>query len=77
MNAARRAVESNPGFSVAHWVLAASLAGLGRILEAKVATAQGLALVPNFITAETCAGIGVPAAPAEPFIGASRAAGLP
>jgi len=76
MNTARRAVESNPGFSVAHWVLA-SLAGLGRILEAKVATAQGLALVPNFITAETCVGVGVPAAPAEPFIEASRAAGLP
>jgi Flp pilus assembly protein TadD len=76
VNAARRAVQSNPGFSAAHWVLAASLAGLGRIPEAKVATAQVLALVPNFATAGTCAGIGVPAALAEPFTKASRAAGL-
>jgi len=74
---ARRAVQSNPRLSVAHWVLAASLAGLGRIPEAKVAAAQVLALVPTFTTTETCAGIGVPAALAEPFTEACRAAGLP
>jgi len=48
VNAARRAVQFNSGFSVPHWVLAASLAALGRIQEARVATAQVLALVPNF-----------------------------
>jgi Flp pilus assembly protein TadD len=77
VNAARRAIQSNPGFSVAHWVLAAALAALGRIPEAKVATAQVLALGPNFTTAETCAGIGVPAGLAAPFTKASRLAGLP
>ena len=76
-SAARRAIQSNPGFSVAHWVLAASLAGLGRIPEAKLAAAQVLALSPDFTTAETCACIGVPAVLASPFTKASRAAGLP
>jgi hypothetical protein len=56
VNAAWRAIQSNPGFSVAHWVLAAALAVLGRIPEAKIATAQVLALGPNFTTAETCGG---------------------
>jgi adenylate cyclase len=77
MNAARRAVKSNPGFSGAHWVLAASLAGLGRIPEATLATAQVLALSPSFTTAGTCACIGVPAALAAPFTKACHAAGLP
>jgi adenylate cyclase len=77
VNAARRAIQSNPGFSVAHWVLAASLAELGRIPEAKVATARVLALAPNFTIAGTCAGIGVPATLAAPFTEACRAAGLP
>jgi hypothetical protein len=42
------------------WVLAASLAGLGRFPEAKFVTAQVLALSPNFTIAGTCACIGVP-----------------
>jgi len=77
MSAARRAIRSNPGFSVAHWVLAASLAALGRIPEAKVAAAQVLALSPNFTTAGTCACVGVPAALAAPLTKACSAAGLP
>jgi len=77
MSAARRAIRSNPGFSVAHWVLAASLAALGRIPEAKVAAAQVLALSPNFTTAGTCACVGVPAALAAPLAKACSAAGLP
>jgi hypothetical protein len=75
VNAARRAVQSNPEFSVAPWVLAASLAGLGRIAEAKLATAQTLALSQNFTTAGTRAGIGVPASLAAPFTKACNAAG--
>ena len=77
VNAARRAVQSNPEFSVAHWVLAASLAGLGRIAEAKVATARVLALSPNFTTAGTCGCIGVPVVLASPFTKACYSAGLP
>jgi hypothetical protein len=60
-----------------HWVLAASLAALGRIPEAKLATAQVLALEPNFTTAGICSGAGIPAALAAPFTKACRAAGLP
>jgi adenylate cyclase len=77
MSAARRAIRSNPGFSVAHWILAASLAALGRIPEAKVAAAQVLALSPNFTTAGTCACVGVPAALAASLTKACSAAGLP
>jgi adenylate cyclase len=77
VNAARRAIQSNPGFSGGHWVLAAALAALGRIPEAKVATAQVLAFVPNFTTARTCASIGVSTALASPFTKACYAAGLP
>jgi TolB-like protein len=77
VSAARRAIQANPGYSVAHWVLAASLAAAGRIPEAKLATAQVLALSPNFTTAATCACIGVPAALASPFTKACYAAGLP
>jgi len=76
VSAARRAIQSNPGFSVAHWVLAASLAALGRIPEAKIATAKVLALSPNFTTAGTFAGIGVPTTLAARFTETCRAAGL-
>jgi len=77
VSAARRAIQSNPGFSVAHWVLAASLAGLGRIPEAKIAAAKVLALSPNFTTAGTFAGIGVATTLAGRFTETCRAAGLP
>jgi len=77
VSAARRAIQSNPGFSVAYWVLAASLAALGRIPEAKIATAKVLALSPNFTTAGTFAGVGAPATLAARFTETCRAAGLP
>ena len=77
VSAARRAIQSNPGFSVAHWVLAASLAGLGRIPEAKIAAAKALALSPNFTTAGTFAGVGVATTLAARFTETCRAAGLP
>ena len=77
VSAARRAIQSNPGFSVAHWVLAASLAGLGRIPEAKIAAAKVLALSPNFTTAGTFAGVGVATTLAARFTETCRAAGLP
>src|SRR6516164_9593711 len=77
VSSARRAIRSNPGFSVAYWVLAASLAALGRIPEAKIATAKVLALSPNFTTAGTFAGVGAPATLAARFTETCRAAGLP
>src|SRR5215469_14039324 len=75
--AARRAVQSNPGFSVPHMMLAASLGGLGRIAEANDAAARVLELQPTFSTAGICAGFAFPVALAVPFTQACRAAGLP
>ncbi len=75
--AARRATQSNPGFSVPHMMLAASLGGLGRIAEARTAAARVLELQPTFSTGETCAGFSFPAALAAPFTESCRAAGLP
>jgi TolB-like protein len=74
---ARRAVQSNPSFSVSHNLLAAALAKLGRIDEAKAVALQVLALDPSFSAAKFCAAIGLPTALAEPLTEAWSAAGLP
>ena len=46
--AARKAVQSSPGFSMCHVMLAAPLAKLGRLEEAKAAAARVLELQPTF-----------------------------
>jgi len=75
---ARRSVRANPEFSVGHLVLAASLAAVGLIPEAKVAAAQVSALIPNFtIEGNLLRPTGVPTALAAPFTAACHAAGLP
>jgi hypothetical protein len=75
---ARRSVRANPGFSVRHLVLAASLAALDLISEAKLAAARVSVLVPNFtVEGNLLRPTGVPAALAAPFSEACRAAGLP
>jgi adenylate cyclase len=76
-NNARRAVQSNPSFSLAHSVLAAILAKLGRIEDAKVAAMQVLALQPSFSSSGTCTALGIVPALAEPLAQAWREAGLP
>jgi len=76
-NAARRAAQGNPGFSIMHMLLAASLAAQGRVAEANVAAARVLALQPNFMIDRHCAGFAVPAVLAVPLTEACRAAGLP
>jgi adenylate cyclase len=76
-NAARRAAQGNPGFSIMHMLLAASLAAQGRVPEANAAAARVLALQPNFTIERHCAGFAVPAILAVPLIEACRAAGLP
>ena len=76
-NAARRAAQGNPGFSIMHMLLAASLAAQGRVAEANVAAARVLALQPNFTIERHCAGFAVPAVLAVPLVEACRAAGLP
>jgi adenylate cyclase len=76
-SAARRAAQGNPGFSIMHMLLAASLAAQGRIAEANAAAARVLALQPNFTIERHCAGFAVPASLAVPLTEACRAAGLP
>jgi TolB-like protein len=76
-NAARRAVQSNPGFSVAHSLLAAALARLGRTEEAHAAATRVLALQPSFSSGGICAAIGIAPSLAEALKDAWRDAGLP
>jgi TolB-like protein/Flp pilus assembly protein TadD len=76
-NAARRAVQSNPSFSVSRSLLAAALAKLGRTEEAKAAAMQVLALQPSFSSSAFCAAIGIVPVLAEPLMDAWREAGLP
>jgi tetratricopeptide (TPR) repeat protein len=44
----RRAIEINRNFQPAHFYLAAALAGLGRLEEARVTAMEGLAMDPTF-----------------------------
>jgi TolB-like protein/Tfp pilus assembly protein PilF len=76
-NAARRAVLSNPSFSVSHSLLAAALAKLGRTEEAKAAAMQVLALEPSFSARRYCAAIGIVPALGEALTEAWQSAGLP
>jgi adenylate cyclase len=76
-HAARRAVQSNPEFSVSHSILAAALAELGQVEAAKAAAMQVLALQPSFSSHEFCAAVGVVPTLAKPLAEAWRRAGLP
>jgi adenylate cyclase len=76
-NAARKSIQSNPGFSILHMCLAAALAKLGRIDEARAAAARVLALQPGFTIGEWCAAIDPAPEIAAPLTEALRAAGLP
>jgi adenylate cyclase len=75
--AARRAIRSKPGFSISHMFLAAALAKLGRMDEAKAAPERVLQLQPNFSSKGQCTGIGCVPILAVPLIEALRTAGLP
>ena len=76
-HAARRAVQSIPSSTTSTSVLAAALAKVGRIEEAKVVALQVLALDPSFSAARFCAVTGLPSPLAEPMRDARIAAGLP
>ena len=75
--AQRAAIRSKPGFSISHFLLAAALAKLGRMDEARAAAARGLELQPNYSSRGQCDAIGCVAELAAPLIEAMRAAGLP
>jgi adenylate cyclase len=76
-NAGRRAVQSNPGFSVSNCLLAAPLAKLGRMEEAKAVAVRVLALQPSFSASRFCSALALPLELAEPLSEAWRGAGLP
>ena len=76
-DAARLAVQSLPSFSVVHALLAAPLAKLGRVEEAKVVASRVLALEPSFSAAGFCAATAPAAALAKHLCEAWREAGLP
>jgi TolB-like protein/Tfp pilus assembly protein PilF len=76
-NAARRAIQSGPDFSISHCFLAAPLVKLGRLNEGKAAASRVLALQPSFSSAGFCAALALPAALADPLQAAWREAGLP
>jgi TolB-like protein len=76
-NAANRAIQSGPSFSISHCFLAAPLVKLGRLEEAKTAASRVLALQPSFSSAGFCAALALPAALADPLQEAWQGAGLP
>jgi adenylate cyclase len=77
VNAAYKAVQSNPGHSINYVLLAASLAKLGRFEEAKAAAARVLELHPGFRYSRQFSGVDCRGAHAAALGEALRAAGLP
>jgi tetratricopeptide (TPR) repeat protein len=77
----RRAIETNRNYPPAHFWLAAALAHLGRLIEARAATQAGLALNPTFTVSRQRAS--VPSdnltylAQRERFLDGMRKAGVP
>jgi len=76
-SAARKAVQSSPGFSICYVQLAAPLAKLGRIEEAKAAAARALELQPTFRYSRYFAGSNCAQALAASLGEALRGTGLP
>lgn len=76
-NSARRAVQNQPSFSVSYCLLAAALAKLEKLDQAKAAAQQALMLEPSFSAGGFCVALGLPAAVAEPLTRAWLDAGLP
>jgi adenylate cyclase len=77
VNAAYKAVQSNPAHSINHVLLAAPLAKLGRLEEAKAAAARVLELQPAFHYSRQFSGVDCAPALADSLGEALRAAGLP
>jgi TolB-like protein len=75
--AAYKAVQSNPAHSISHMLLAAALAKLGRLDEAKSAAARVLELQPAFRYSRQFSGVDCAPALAAAFSEALRETGLP
>jgi adenylate cyclase len=76
-NAAYKAVQSNPAHSINYVLLAAPLAKLGRLEEAKAAAARVLELQPAFRSSRQFSGVDCAPALATSLSEALRATGLP
>jgi len=76
-DAARRAVDSNPGFSVTHLHLTAALVKLGYLEEAKAEGKRALALHPGFTISRYAVTVGQVPAVFGPIAECWRQAGLP
>jgi adenylate cyclase len=76
-NAARKAIQGNPGLSISHTFLAAALAKGRHLDEAKATAARLLALEPGFSIRAFCTMIGPAPSHAASISEALRAAGLP
>ena len=76
-DAAHKAVQSNPAFSFSYMLLAAPLAKLGRLEEAKAAAARVLELQPAFRYSRQFSGVDCAPALAASLSEALRASGLP
>jgi TolB-like protein len=76
-NAARKAVQSNPAHSISYMLLAAPLAKLGRLQEAKAAAARVVELQPAFRSSRQFSGVDCAPALAASLSEALRPTGLP
>jgi TolB-like protein len=76
-NAARKAVQSRPGFSICYMILAAPLVKLGRIQEAKKAVVRAVELQPALHFSQQFAGVDCDPALAAGLREPLLAAGLP
>jgi adenylate cyclase len=76
VSAAYKAVQSNPAHSINHVLLAAALAKVGRIEEAKAAATRVLELHPAFRYSRQFSGVDCAPALAASLSDALRAAGL-
>jgi TolB-like protein len=77
VTAGRKAVQSSPGLSICHVFLAAPLAQLGRLEEAKAAAARVLELQPTFRYSRFLTGVGCEPGLAASLSKALSDAGLP
>ncbi len=77
VNSAHKAVQSNPAHSISYMLLAALLAKLGRLGEAKTAAASVLELQPGFQYRRHFAGVDCAPALAAALSEALRTTGLP
>ena len=75
--AAQKAVQSNPAHSISYMLLAAPLAKLGRLEEARAAAARVMELQPTFRYSRQFAGVDCAPALAAALSESLRAAGLP